>query len=754
MLRATAASRRLALLRSNSAAPLRFFHRSPVRRDPNSNEIPIEVLRQIRKRQKEFSDTVTSKVPAKLKARGIVDEDTVVSNYGASPEIEKEGIIGEDIVVPDHEASPEVEKEEAAELKVQKRKTTRKAENEDGAVPHAPKRRSRSPQVGGDTDRPKAPKRRAPPKKKDPVALPDQEDTIVLRSPLRPDKALKGTNIRDPENVLQTLKWVFGTPGLVNKKLGDTKRMNVISESLCDDSIERLKPSLEQYKGCDILDINPGAGVWSSKLHNYLQPRSHILMEPDDAAYRRLLQPLLDEPKSTYKLLPTSGIVWSQLEKILSKKFLPHQDVLPQGDPRLDQPNTSLLVVANLGYNPKKPYRGFSSLTQLVIYQFLSAIKAHSLFHRYGLIRMLIWVSDDERFNVIPRNVLYRKKSAIEMEVSCPNIAEIASSTSLGTAKMGRDPALDMESLRRVMKRMEEKGIKTPPGRESVLMDQLSRGSTEAADRWKWDRPNAKAKLQQLSEGLHIDANGTAWGVDQERMTQYRTVAAQRNYLHKQTQELRTLIEDHNTIAMMEKDLAMGTPGDAQAVREDLARRQASFNERYQKLNLKIQPEFHSWADNARAFHEQLLVWDRRESEPLRARADEFYPSTKEMALFDLQPSAQWPVLKEDFPQNDEVLEYILAQLTPTPTQSCKKGLKSLWPGALEWLTEHCPSLTDPAKGGCRDLETLPVRRITIEMYREILEAWANWPWKPSRWDVMAKIGSVHFDPDAREEDE
>ncbi|KAF8848807.1 S-adenosyl-L-methionine-dependent methyltransferase [Acephala macrosclerotiorum] len=725
MFRTTASSRRLALLRSNSATPLRLFHKSPARRVPKATEIPFKVLRELEKRQKEFADTVTSKVPERLKARGIGAEDTVL---------------------PKNEASSAVEEEGTTAPKVRKRRVTRKIEDEDGTASQTPKRRGRAR-----SETTKVPKPRAP--SKDPVVIPDQENTIVLRSPLRPDKALNGINIRDPENVLETLKWVFETPGYVHKKLGDTKRMNVISESLCDDSIEQLKPSLEQYRGCDILDINPGTGIWSSKLHDYLKPRSHILMEPDDAAYRRLLQPLLDEPESTYKLLPTSGIIWSQLEKILSKRFLPHQEVLPDGDPRLDQPNTSLLVVANLGYNPKKPYKGFSSLAQLVIYQFLSAIKAHSLFHRYGLIRMLIWVNDDEKFNVIPRNILYRKKSAIEMEISCPRIAEIASSTSLGTVKAGRDPALDIESLRRVMKRMEENGIKTPPGRESFLMDQLSTESTEAVDRWKWDRPEFKAKMQELGEGLHIDEDGVAWGNDYEKALKYRVVASRRNHLHRLIQELRALTGEHNAIAMMEKDLAIATPEDAQAIREDLARRQAGFTERFEKLTTKNQLEFWSWADNTRCFHEQLLVWDRREAEPLRARPDEFFPH-KEMALFDLQPSPQWPVLKEDFPQNDEVLEYILAQLMPTPTQSCKKGLNSLWPGALEWLTENCPSLTDPAKGGCRDLETLPVRRLTTEMYREILEAWANWPWKPSRWDIIAKIGSVHFDPDAREEDE
>lgn len=179
--------------------------------------------------------------------------------------------------------------------------------------------------------------------------------------------------------------------------------------------MERLKPSLEEYKGCDIIDINPGAGLFSSKLHNLIKPRSHILMEPDQGTYSQFLQPLVDEPGSTYSLVPKSGIIWSELETIMNKEYLPHQEAYPASDPRLCEINKTLLVVANLAYHPEKPYKGFSSLTRMVLYQFLSAVKANSLFHRYGMVRMLLWVGDDERTKIIPRGLGSRRKAAVEM---------------------------------------------------------------------------------------------------------------------------------------------------------------------------------------------------------------------------------------------------------------------------------------------------------------------------------------------------
>ena len=86
---------------------------------------------------------------------------------------------------------------------------------------------------------------------------------------------------------------------------GDKSRVNIVSDKLCDDILSYIGPSLERHRGCDIVDLYPGAGEWSSKLNQFLQPRSHVLLEPDADLYRPFLQPLLDQPGTT--LLPSGA---------------------------------------------------------------------------------------------------------------------------------------------------------------------------------------------------------------------------------------------------------------------------------------------------------------------------------------------------------------------------------------------------------------------------------------------------------------
>ena len=218
-----------------------------------------------------------------------------------------------------------------------------------------------------------------------------------------------------------------------------------------------MKPTLEKHIGCDILDLNPGPGMWSSTLHNFLKPRTHILMEPDYDSYKPMLQPLLDAEDSTYKLVPKSGLSWDSLLETLSPEHLPHQEALERRDPRLEEPNNTLLLVANLGFHPKKAYRGFNSITNLVLYQLLSAARSHSLIHKYGLIRMILWVDDEAKRSVLPRNVLRRRKAAVEAELTCSDINEIASSTDFAEPIV-RDDGLDLDSSRATLERMEEEG--------------------------------------------------------------------------------------------------------------------------------------------------------------------------------------------------------------------------------------------------------------------------------------------------------
>ena len=509
-----------------------------------------------------------------------------------------------------------------------------------------------------------------------------------------------------------------------------------------------------KYTGCDIIDINPGAGIWSSKLHDFLNPRTHVLMEPDDSLYDPLLQPLIEQKDSTYRLVPKSGVVWAHLEKVLSKDHLPLQEELEAGDSRLEHGNDTLLITANLGYSPRKPYRGFGSLPILLIYQFLSALRAHSLFHKYGHVRMLIWMADGEQSVVLPKSVALRKKAAIEAEVSCENIFEVASST-VDSNRIRREPALDWQSSMNVLARAETMGIKTPEGRKSVFSSafttvgkvpdagevvELSRDFYKELD--DLESAFAAGKFTQYLDGKKSVSN-EAPQYKRLKELRYRRDAATRR-----GGRARDLMSEYDAIMTLQRQIFSLSDVDT-AVQQDLNDRIHKWKDAVQLMASNDQEEFIHQLDNHRAFQHKppLLLWDRRECDPLKINKDEFYPE-QEMCLLDFRPKAMWPILRESFPANYDVFEYIVSSLLMMPTQSLRKGLTALWPGAFEWLIAECPSLTDPNKGGNLDIDLMTARCLSQEMYREIIEAWMRWPFRPTRYELMARTGSGAYDPD------
>lgn len=245
--------------------------------------------------------------------------------------------------------------------------------------------------------------------------------------------------------------------------------------------MERLRPTLVKHIGCDIIDISPGPGIWSAAIHNAVKPRTHVLLEPDYNIYRPHLQPLLDSDP-TYKLLPKLGLSWNHFQRALSSEFLPHQVELSQDDPRIHEPNDTLLLIANVAYSPNKAYKQFPSVTPLFVHQLLSASRSNTLCHKYGRVRMLIWVSDEERHILSPRVLGNRKRSTMENELTCEYIEEVACS-SFVHEKGYRDNYLKLQSSIDTMERMKRAGISTPHDRQSVLEIQAASGAKVPLDR-------------------------------------------------------------------------------------------------------------------------------------------------------------------------------------------------------------------------------------------------------------------------------
>ncbi|KAM3081273.1 hypothetical protein ACMFMG_005230 [Clarireedia jacksonii] len=558
--------------------------------------------------------------------------------------------------------------------------------------------------------------------------------------------------------LMRDLAKAWGGKALV----GDRSRVNIVHEKLCDDILDRLKPSLIKHTGCDIIDINPGVGIWSSKLHNLLKPRTHILMENDVKRYSPYLQPLLDEKDSTFKLIPKHGTVWGHLETAMTPEYLPHQEKLPRGDPKLNQPNDTLLLIANLAHHPRKVFRGFPSLSMLVTYQLLSAARSHALFHKYGLVRMLLWVPDEEKSYLLPRHVHSIRKSSIEAQVTCESISEIASSTE-DTTRFLRDQSFALADSVEVVKKMINQGITTPAHRQGEMEKtarQIVAGAThkgfDETHRFKRVYSSQLEDLQRRFDKGEIPMRLDPDPENPDAIPPFHPdwVALIRLSSKVRQNAIQTLahdklIDEYMEINDLHTELKSADP-DAEATQEAkkaLDGRIKAWVTAIEGMHTATWHHFIVRFDSRRV----TTPFEKREMEPLKAYSKEFHPPSN-TALIDFQPKAIWPSLAKHFPENYDVFEYIIGNMYSSPTQSVKDAFTNLWPGAYEQLRDNCPSLTDAKKGGSFDLRYLTVRSLTMEMLQEITEAWLKWPFKPTRFDLMKRSGSEIWDPDSKEE--
>jgi transcription factor 1 len=539
-----------------------------------------------------------------------------------------------------------------------------------------------------------------------------------------------------------------------------------------DDILERLKPSLMKHEGCDVIDINPGPAIWSSKLHQLLKPRKHILMEPEKELYAPFIDPLLNAANSKYVVHQKSGLLWSHLESILTEEHLPHQETLAREDPRSAKPNETLLVLANISYHPRRSYKGFNSISHLVLHQMMSAIRNHSLFHKYGLIRMLVWVEDQERFYSLPRHIHTRKKGSMEAAVSCSHIAEVASSTRPQTS-YNRQLNLELESTRKAIQKMEANGVKTPPGRESVYLahllgyeaatDRLKKAQADTA-RFTEELPALEARyaakeFEKYSSAARSDMEPPIPQKKDPRGRKSNGVLTPEFMRMKALRHLKTTFDKRSTLLddvmsrqrkllIRQGEVHNTTGDDAHDERETLMRLRREVNQKIDSLPDIGQVRMaQSYLDTDRFTQVDPpgFLYDRRDAEPLRVKATEFYPQ-HELALLDFEPQSFWPSIRAD-PANYDVLEYIITTINLFPTQSTKSALKALWPGAYEWLSAECPSLSDPKRGGDPDLDMIRIRCLTNEHIEEILEAWLRWPFRPTASQLLGRLSySVYAD--------
>ncbi|KAK3290129.1 uncharacterized protein B0H64DRAFT_332713 [Chaetomium fimeti] len=523
----------------------------------------------------------------------------------------------------------------------------------------------------------------------------------------------------------------------------DKHRVNIVNEKLCDDVIEYLKPTLARHEGCDLVDIFPGVGIWSKKLHEVLKPRSHVLMEPDEEYYKPFLAPLLEQPGT--KLLPESGIVWEQLNKILNPTVLPHQVERRYANDETPQRNDTLLVTVNLCMYPRRKFRSFESLAQLVLFQLLAAIRPGSVFQKYGLVRMLIWTEDSEKGAVLPRTVQRRRKMAIEAEISTDWVCEIVGAEAEDAAAarsaswFRRDEALDHESTRRTLERMRQNGFKMPPGREPQhVLDYLAVADLNepgALDTKRYVGRPFIAELEKLEKKFSD-------GKFEKKTPEYKRLKTLQ-YLQTHTTRRSGFVVD----LMKEYDAIVQAYIDAGAdekLQEEAAAVACALTDKIEKLEKAFRSDVFLQRDNLHVLRHEppILNWDRRYVEPLRAAPSDFFPQIP-CTLLDIQPKAVPSILRDMGQQSNrggDTFDLILRGLSQRPIDPISKSLDTIAPGASQGVAPHCPSLFDPRRDGVpRGLPELPARAMSQDQLVEVTQAWMSWPFRPSYSELVSR---------------
>ncbi|KAH6966965.1 hypothetical protein EDB82DRAFT_352343 [Fusarium venenatum] len=563
------------------------------------------------------------------------------------------------------------------------------------------------------------------------LVRPFRRTTAPIKPQLRclASRRLVNDQLKAGNELAQKLKDTgIWTPTSQGKKstLGDRHRVSIVSQDLCDDVANYIGPSLERHRGCDLVDINPGAGVWSKTLHELVQPRKHILMEPDIAAYKPFLGDFLDKPN--VEVVPKAGILWKELQEVLGS-VVKQKIRDPAAEP---ERNDTLLVSINLCYCPPKKYQMFECVSTMVLYQLMSSIRTASLFQQYGLVRMLIWISDDGKRRLLPRSAIRRKRSAFEAELALEWLHEIAGhDTEVEDRFELRDEWINMESGYRTLDRMKKAGLTMPSGRETAVYKNLTENREYAGRPLAGvERPiHSRPFRQELANAEELFASSRKESPSERlkalRFRQKYDLADSALYLE--------LLQERDRI------MKMGSKSPSK-----LAAAEKAFDQRLDNIKKNTRKEWAMVRDNYQLWkqEEPTLFWDRRPFEPLATRPEEFFPRMPG-ALLDLQPKAMNPYIRQHGPTarngtiSDTMLRYWWQHmLLPVPA-----AMDGLWPGFGDQAA-GVASIYDPAQGGSPLTKhgALAARCVTEQHWADIIKAWLEWPFAPSYTTLVGRL--------------
>lgn len=557
----------------------------------------------------------------------------------------------------------------------------------------------------------------------------------------------------------------------------------MLTSDLADDVLNFLGPSLKDLEGCDIIDLHPGACLWSTKLHDVLKPRRHLLMEPDERYFEPFIKPLLEQPDSKYRHTTLSGAhpksYWDSYRAIFDDELLAKRAPVDSDDPALRKPNNKLLVTGFLHrkYDDWRKHNYSVNSTNLIVSQMAFAALNNTLFHTWGLVRMLFWVPEDTTYKLLPRSfgsVDGRKALDVTVEMAA-DVTEVVNTSGsvlddramVGTTSKQRGgfPTTTRASLEGVLERMEKANIQIPEHRQTEALKEVKRlrereGSAQPskgieenltleeeitrlelyADEFasQYHGTGTHGKIPQLadvgintfdiSSSPHLPAS-LALGVTRLRLQPLVTVyMGVRNLEDRYARELPSLSEE-DAADYRQRIVAI----------LDGVQPYLGWLRRRELLN-----SFQLVVAETKPFQQDRnqLPYEKRPYEALKASKEEFFPQ-EAMSLLDIRPRSEnfaSDIISAS--ESAQVARDFIMSMFHSQSQSIVAALERIAPNAAKDLIPQVPAITDPEQGGRLDPNQLAVRCMSTQMFVDLVKAFLEWPFRPSNAD-LAPLGHM-----------
>lgn len=567
------------------------------------------------------------------------------------------------------------------------------------------------------------------------------------------------------------------TSNVVTHKIGADRglsahvRPQIVSPDLCDDVMKYIGPTLDKHKGCDILDINPGAGLWSQKLHDYLKPRSHVLLEPRHDKFKEFLDPLLKAPGSKYKILQKDPCDLCTYQNIITEGIFPHQAIHRPDDPKAQQANNTFLVTGSLVWEPRLLGMGFDSMAKQLFHHFTTGAWHNEYFHAFGLTRLLLWMQNDDFSPMIATSInsMHKANRFLEMTQNMNLVVNAErGERKTGRGSSGREPNYEFESIIRALKAGEAGGFRMPENRRAqshafaTEVDSISGGTGIARvgpvqeylhAQHIAGKPTAGFISTTLAD-LHNDELALAekypdveWSVlsllpsseVRSRLKKHPNFDDFKPYLKKRSamdgiRKKRLQVEACGDIgeAMYRiegKILDMKDGSEKDSLRKELAELEKEWDTAYARIAKNIRPAVLNDTDDRislRSPPHPRIQWDRRPFEPLAMRPNEVWPPNR-LCLISTEPIPRGPV--DAVHDHAEWVQDFVYGLFNMPAEPVNHALDRMQ-HSLSDIIKDCPSLTNPSKGGRLNMKHFRVRMLTVEMILELVAAYKKWPFK------------------------